>query len=320
MSDELGQDNSGGIDSAATPVNETPLDTGTAENKGTILGGAGDTPDKAATAPADWPTNWRELATKGMDEKDSAKEIKRLERFGSPNDIYKAYREAEKKLSSGDYKTGLPKDATDEQLATWRKENGVPDKPEGYDLKIDGVVVGDQDKPYVDSFLQEMHAKNATPEMVQTALKAYYNNINRMNQQLLESDSDYRNESEETLRKEWGGEFKANINHTLGTLDTYGRESRDMLLESRLPNGRLVGDDPAMLKMLSQMSRDINPVTAIVPGVGQTATAAIAEEKASLVKMMGDKRSAYWKGDRAPELQERYRELVSYEQRQQNRA
>src|SRR3546814_8159770 len=76
----------------------------------------------------------------------------------------KSQRALEQKLSSGEFKKAIGPDATPEQIAEWRKEQGIPEKPEDYDLKFDnGLVIGEADKPLVAEFLKASHATNVTP-------------------------------------------------------------------------------------------------------------------------------------------------------------
>ena len=76
--------------------------------------------DPAATPPVqDWSDDWRSKMAGG-----DAKEAKRLERFASPKEVFKSYRAFETRLSSGELKSALPKDAKPEQLTAWRAENG----------------------------------------------------------------------------------------------------------------------------------------------------------------------------------------------------
>src|SRR3546814_3644725 len=64
-------------------------------------------------------------------------------------------------LVTGVQTCALPIYATPEQIAEWRKEQGIPEKPEDYDLKFDnGLVIGEADKPLVAEFLKASHATN----------------------------------------------------------------------------------------------------------------------------------------------------------------
>jgi hypothetical protein len=65
-------------------------------------------------------------------------------------------------VSSGELKANVPfpEKGTDEEKAAWRKDAGIPDKPEAYDLKFeDGFVVGEDDKPMVDELPQAAHER-----------------------------------------------------------------------------------------------------------------------------------------------------------------
>ncbi|MGD9659607.1 MAG: hypothetical protein AB7U61_18530, partial [Methylocystis sp.] len=77
--------------------------------------------------------------------------MKRLERFNGPRDIVDSFLEADKKIRGGKIKTAFPDNATPEQITAWRKENGIPETPDGYDIKNlgDGYVVGEADMPRV---------------------------------------------------------------------------------------------------------------------------------------------------------------------------
>ena len=83
--------------------------------------------DLAATPPVqDWSDDWRSKMAGG-----DAKEAKRLERFASPKEVFKSYRAFETRLSSGELKSAMPKDAKPENLTAWRAENGIPEDIKG---------------------------------------------------------------------------------------------------------------------------------------------------------------------------------------------
>jgi hypothetical protein len=272
--------------------------------------------DKAVAAPADWPEGWRNKLSG-----DDKKELARLERFGSPADVYKAYRAMEQKMSSGEMKAKLPDNATPEQLAQYRKDNGIPETPDKYDLTMpNGLVIGEQDKPLVNEFLKEMHGVNASPETVKSALSAYYKIVENQKVQAAEQDSNFRAESEDALRKEWGGDFKRNVAMVSELLESAPAGLKDKILGGRTAEGKLLGDDPAVLKFFANMSREINPAATVVPGAGFNAPTAIADEITNLNRQMGDRSSDYWSKDKGPALQARYRELVGAQQKMKAKA
>ncbi|MGF7446190.1 hypothetical protein V7P28_21410, partial [Klebsiella michiganensis] len=79
---------------------------------------------------------------------DDAKYRKQLERYASPEALAKAHRELQSKMSSGEFRAAkLPENPTNEELARWRKDNGVPDKADDYLADLpSGIVLGDEDK------------------------------------------------------------------------------------------------------------------------------------------------------------------------------
>lgn len=296
-------------DTAATPAMApqddkvvTPAVAAAPADKPAVAPAAAD--DAGATKPAD---DWR-VKMAGGDEK----ELKKLSRYASEADVYKAYRELEKKKSSGELKAPLPKDPTPEQLNEWRKDNGIPETPDKYDLTFDnGIVIGEQDKPLIDRFVSKMHGENASPAQVKAALASYYEILGEQQQALAESDSDFKEQALEGLREEWGGDYKRNLNAVNGLLQSLPEETRLAFETARTADGKLIGNDPAVIKWLAQTAYEINPAATIMPSSMNNPGQAINDEIASLEKMVGDKQSDYWKGPNAEKNQARYLELLS---------
>lgn len=255
----------------------------------------------------DWPEDWRAKAAGGDD-----KLMKRLERYNSPKAVVDALVAAQAKISQG-VKQPLKADATPEEVAAWRAENGIPEKPDGYEVSLpDGFVIGEADKPVVDSFLERMHGKNVPPDVVNEALGWYYQEQAQQMEAQAEADLDFRGKGQEELREEYGSEYKRNIRIAL---EVVPEDIKDEFLGGRLADGTMIGDNPAVIRWLSGMARQINPLATVVPGTGTNAMQAMESELAGLRAKMGDKASDYWKGPNASKNQERYRELVAAQQR-----
>lgn len=298
------------LDATAPAPQVTTTETTEAEVKTETIA-AGSVAEQPVAAPADWPEDWR---TKFAGE-DKA-HLKQLERFASPNDVFKSYRALQARISSGELKSALPKDQTPEALAAWRKDNGIPEKPEEYDLALDdGLVIGEQDKPLVGEFLNEMHAANASPASVKSALSAYYKLVAKQQAELAQADSDFRRTSEDELRSEWGGDFQRNVNLVTNLLNAAPEDVKLKIEAGRTPDGRMLGNDPAVLRWLANLSREVNPAATVVPGSGNNSGAAIDDEISTIEKAMGDKNSEYWKGAKPDgkdtKMQIRYRELIT---------
>jgi hypothetical protein len=262
-------------------------------------------PEPKEPVAATWPDDWREQLA-GGDEK----ELKRLQRFTSPLTLRKSHRALEQKLSSGELKKALGPDATPEEVAAWRKDMGVPEKPDGYDLKFDnGLVIGEDDKPLVAAFLTAMHAENATPSQVKAGVAAYYKIQEQQQADRAQKDAEVRAAAEDDLRAEWGVEYRRNVGMVQALLATVPEEARDLFASARLADGTPMFSHPDMLRFFVGLQREINPAATLVPNTGNQAQT-IDNELSDLKAKMGDRDSDYWKGPKAEAMQARYRALL----------
>lgn len=309
------------IDAGATDQVDTPVDNANAGGSVPAV----DTPDKASisvvtgdgtnpegtdepvTAPADWPEDWRQKLV-GDDEK----ALKRLERYKSPADVSKALFAAQQKISSGELKSAKPENASPEEIAKWRKDNGIPDSPDKYDLALpDGLVIGENDKPIVDEVLKAAHEADASPAVVQSMVSTFYKMQDMQAAQQAEQDAAFKAETEDALRSEWGNEYRRNLNQVEGFLGGLPNGLGARLAMARLSDGRPLGADPDAVAWLAQQAREANPLASVMGNDPGDKGQALSDEIASLETMMGDRKSEYWKGPKAESLQARYRELVT---------
>src|SRR3990167_9237752 len=191
---------------AAAPVADKPL----------ALGGGGE--DKPVTTPADWPENWPDVMAGG-----DAKLAAQYRRYHSPAAIGKAFVSLRQRMDSGELARARPEGDPDDPavkqaLTEWRATAGIPEKPDGYLDKVpDGIVFGENDKPMLDGFLKDMHAKDVPPPYVHEALRWYKAN------------------------EEWGG----------------SQDLATELYSARLADGTPLGDHPAFLRWAASIGRDL---------------------------------------------------------------
>lgn len=258
--------------------------------------------DPAPTTPD--PNAWatkREAYANG-DQKLSA----RLARYSSEKDVIDALIAAQDKIRSGGLKTPLPENPTPEEMAAWRAENGVPLTPKDYGVKVpDGV-----DPAQTEEFLATAHELNMTPTQVEKMIAWKASVDEKALAQRAELDASTRQAGTDELRQDWGPEYKLNINLVTGLLDAAPQGIKEQLMGARLANGTLLGNDPASLRWLASLAREINPTATVVPGSGVNAAQAIQSEMQSLQKLMADRNSEYWKGPTAEALQKRFRDLA----------
>ncbi len=303
------------LDTGATGA---PADAGAApagdQASTTLAGGAGGQDAGAGAAQAAAGDNWRQEFA-GEDKAF----LKTLDRFSTKGDFAKSYRELQAKVSQGVKPATLPDNPTPEQVAAWRKDNGIPETAAGYDVALgQGHVWADADKPLLDSFTAAAHEANLKPGEVKAVL-GWYDQMQRgQAAQMAEADSSFRAQAEDALRKEMGGDFRANMNGISNMLNSMlDAETQNHLLTARLANGRMLGDDPRFVKMFAQLARETNPAATVVPAGTNNAPQAIADEIAELEKKMRSDRAAWFKDTAS---QERYRELLDAQEKMKDRA
>lgn len=276
-------------------------------DKGTVA-------DKAVEAT--WPEDWRAKLA-GKDEA----LLKRLGRFSSPENVWKSYAALEQRMKSGELKSALPENATDDQIAGWRKDNGIPEKPEGYLEKLpNGLVIGEDDKTLATDFVSTLHKMNAPPAVVHEALGWYFKYAENVKVEQHEADKAYHQEQNDSLRAEWGNEYRSNVNAVKNFLEKAPDGLGENLLGARLANGQMLGNDGAALRWLLNVAKEIDPAATVVPAAGIQAGKAIESEINALRAKMADRKSDYWTGPAAKANQQRYRELVDARDKMKARA
>lgn len=271
-----------------------------------------------------WPDDWREQLAgedKGY--------LKKLSRYASPTEYSKGYRALEQRLSSGELKAQLPKDATEEQLTAWRQESGLPDKPDGYvaALKLpDGVVLGEADKPLVADFAEKVALKgNLSQEQMNSAISWYYQTQDALALKTEDADADFKQKTEDSLRTEWGADYRPNINAVENMLSRMPEGLGESLLAARVsmptkedPTRSVpLGNHPLFIKWAAQLEREVNPTATLVPAGTGNVGKTIEDEITSIEKDMRTNREEYFKDEKK---QGRYRELIAARDRMKARA
>jgi len=294
------------------------------EAKGGDQGGGGGAPDAAAAAAAAaggdgkggdgkggegefTSGNWR--ATMAGED---AKALAKLERYSTPKDVANALLSVQERISRGELRSTLPKNATAEQVTAWRAENGIPDAPEKYELKLrDGFVIGDEDKPLVNNFLAEVYKGGADLNSTQASkvVDAYYQVQEVLTAQRATQDAQLVQEATDALNVEFGAEFRPNMNRLSSLLDMAPPGVKEKLLAGRTAEGKPMTGDADMVRWLVSLAREINPITTNVgDGAGGNMANAIADQIDAIEKTMREDRKKY---DGDEKMQERYRELLT---------
>lgn len=232
----------------------------------------------AAEATADW------RARLAGDDKDLQKV---LSRYTDEAAFGKAHKSLQAKLSSGEYKKSLPDGASPEELATWRKENGLPDKADGYVEKLElpkGLVIGEADKPIVAEFAAAALEGNVEPGQFNKMVGKYYEILDAQRAQQEDADASFKTEAEEVLRADWqGADYRRNLTAVNNLVATWPGDLATRVLAGRTPDGRKLGDDPVFIKQLASLAMELNPAATLVPA-GTTDPAKTVQDELETIR------------------------------------
>ena len=281
-------------------------------------GNAGST-GSAATNQVGWGDDWRQRLVAGSTDVDG--EVKHLQRFESPQQIYKSMRELQSHVNT-DYTPKLKKDATPEEVAKWRQQNGIPDKPEAYSINLPRGADGKpranlkEDDPFLNAFLKSAHSQNYTQGQVDAAIGSFYSEVDRQVEATTEAEKKAEQATDEKLRGIWGTDYRPNKAMVEALLSRAPAGFRDRFMNGYLADHTPIKASPEAWQWLVQMEREINPFATVVPGSTGDPGKNLETELTDIKKHMANTgQPPYWKGPEAEKMQARYRELIAAQQR-----
>ncbi len=291
---------------AATTIAATTADQTKGVAQTALTAAATDTTtaatDTATATKGYWPDDWQKRIA-GDDEK----ELKQIARYTSPAEVWKKARALEQRLSSGELKPILPKDAKPEEITAWRKDNGIPEKPDGYELK--DITIPEGDKPLIDAFLANAHANHFTPDQAKAAVKSYYDIQTKNEEAVQVRDEQQRTTTLDALNAEWGRDFRRNVGMVEGLLAKFPESVRDALKSARLPDGTALFNNSDALKGFAALALEMNPAGIYAPAGGGDLSKTAIDEYKDIQKTMREDRTGYNK-DKGK--QDRMVQLIEY--------
>jgi hypothetical protein len=318
----------------AQPETEVSTEASVKADKKSIAAGGDEEPteggEKTEEPKSFWNEEWRkkiaEHAAAG-DEKAFKREMKRLERISDPAAIYGMYRELEAKFDKGGLLRVPGEGASEEEVKAFHKAIGVPEDAKEYveNLSLpDGVQLGDRDKELAGDFATDMHEAGLTQSQMDKAMSWYFKNEEARAAHVDQLDDQNRDETMRALKEEFGPALQRNVN-AISTLFAYAPGGGDMqnenalfnrLLSGRMADGTIIGDDVDMNKFLISLAKEVNPVATVVDNADATGKT-IDEELKEISNLRRTDRQAY---NKDVKLQERERELIAAQQKQQARS
>lgn len=263
-----------------------------------------------AAAFGGWGDNWRQGMAAGST--DAEKELAQLGRYESPDQIWKKTRELEKRFSSGEVRSALKKDATPEETARWRTENGVPAKPEDYKLTLpEGKAPPKEDDAFLAAFRKSAHESHYTQGQMDAAVASFYTEVDRLSTTASASEAKAIKEADAQLRQEWGVDYELNKNLEDSLLARAPAGFREKFLKGFLEDHTPIQASVEAHKWLVQLEREINPAATVVSGQSTNLGQTIETELATIKKHIANHgQPPYYKGPESEAMQARYLKLL----------
>lgn len=287
----------GGDTTAADTTTTTTAATTESQTATTTAATAESTTTTQATQEGPWGNDWREKLA-GED----AKKLERLGRFASPEALLEAHEQAAKKISEGLKPKAKPGDkATDDDWKAYRQEMGIPEAVDDYVKAIpmpDGRQIGEDDAPVLKFFSEKALARGVAPADMGILVDAYYAMQEESVANVEKADADFKREGIAALKKEFGGDYDANVAAMRPYFDSVNEELFGNLFGGRMADGSKIGDHPDIVRFFVAKAVAENPLATIVPSGGSGAQA-LENEIKSLEERMGKDRDAWFKDEKA---------------------
>ncbi len=251
--------------------------------------------------------NWRsQFVAEGEEESFG----KTMERFDSPQAFANSFKEAQQTISSGKMKDDLPgADATEEDITAYRTANDIPLKVEGYYENMpEGLILGDDDKPIADVFMNALHGVNASPAVGHALISAYNDFAESEQDAQAEMDGEQSKVAIDELRNTWKGDYRQNINAVETFLNReFGKDGAEQIMGGRYADNRHFMNDPKVLEVFARVERVLNPLVPLHHTGDGDPVESMNDEIAKIEKFMRTNRPDYNKDDK---MQHRYGDLL----------
>jgi len=219
------------------------------EARSDVSGAEEQVADKSA-----WPDDWRAQMANG-----DARAARLLERYTSPDAVGKALMSAQQRIRSGDVKLRPGPEATEEQRAEWRLEHGIPQTASDYDVPIllDGRYedLDEFGKASIDAFRGTFHELDMPLEHADKIMSVANDVALQQMERQAETDAMRQEDTEDTLRMDWGADYKKNIQLNAQFMQDRLGDSWQSFVTARTPEGLRLADDPKFNKFINQMAR-----------------------------------------------------------------
>jgi uncharacterized protein YpuA (DUF1002 family) len=146
-------------------------------------------------------------------------------------------------------------DASEEDVAKFRKALGVPNSAEEYALTPpEGKEYDEADLAIISEFAEVALEHNVPAAAFSAFMQKLAERASGLRENVAEQIEDAREEAEEALHKEWGNDFDKNVQMATRAAKAHGGTEFVKFLNSTKVEGYgLLGDHPDMVKFLAQI-------------------------------------------------------------------
>ena len=254
-----------------------------------------ETPTKTTKEAEDWRAVFKDEAVR-----------KEAEKSTDPDHFGKRVLDLRKQLSGAIVKPG--KDATEEQVAAYRKAMEVPDSADGYEFpSVEGEnaeAMQAEHKAWAEAF--------HNLDIPAPAAKQLVNMATQIREQTaiaeVEADKAFAAESEAALRDAWKGDFDKNVKIANRAGEKVFGDDFDMARTIQMKDGRFLMDHPVMMKMLAEIGLEMGEGSLGVVPEGERDT---LEEQAQEFRKKADEAQAEGNRKKANEYSEKEREIYA---------
>jgi len=210
-----------------------------------------------------------------------------ISKFTELEALAKSYVNATRMI--GQDKVAVPNNnSTDDQWNEVYDKLGRPESPDKYQLDIKSEAVP-LDEGAIKSFAENAHQLGLNNKQAQGILEFYKNSMEGSAQQNQVDMETAQANAEQELRKEWGGNYEANIKKA-GAVAKANMDAT--ILDMQLKDGTRLGDHPAVIKgfanIANLMSED-KLVSTESENVSQG-----TDYEAEISKIVNDRDGPYW--------------------------
>ena len=254
------------------------------------------------------PETWRDdiLSLAGVPETEVEARKNQLGRLTDVGSMVKSFFHAQDKIRKGEISSGLPENATPEQIAEYRKNNDIPEAADKYNLALDqGLQVSDHNKERIQKILNEAHSGMISNKVASKLVNTILADEKAQTENRQAQDGLDLQQASAMLKDRWGGDYQTNVNMVQNLVSKLPQDVQASFTDARMVDGKALLNDPSVFMWLADMAREINPAGFVAPN-SNNPIQSINDEIATMEKRMGT--DEWFKDEKS---HARYRELVT---------